>query len=168
MVIGIAGIEGDEELLMAVLNSSPISNGTVADELVDETDGRTWLRNHDLKDSPEEWRRLVEARELLWEVVRGQETPAALGDLIRDTHYVPTATPEGLSWHLESPPGREAAARIVIAWDDVSRRLPGRLRSCANPECRLFLLDRSKNNTGRWCSMAVCGNRMKARRHHAR
>ena len=34
--------------------------------------------------------------------------------------------------------------------------------------CALFLLDRSKPNTARWCSMAVCGNRMKARRHYER
>ncbi|GGJ34413.1 hypothetical protein GCM10010121_052110 [Streptomyces brasiliensis] len=46
--------------------------------------------------------------------------------------------------------------------------VPGRLRACANPECRRFLLDRSRTNKGRWCSMAVCGNRMKARRHYER
>ncbi|MGW0016543.1 CGNR zinc finger domain-containing protein, partial [Streptomyces tendae] len=26
-------------------------------------------------------------------------------------------------------------------------------------------MDRSKPNSARWCSMAECGNRMKARRH---
>jgi predicted RNA-binding Zn ribbon-like protein len=45
---------------------------------------------------------------------------------------------------------------------------PGRLRPCANDECRLFLIDRSKSNLARWCSMAVCGNRLKARRHYER
>ena len=45
---------------------------------------------------------------------------------------------------------------------------PGRLRPCANDECRLFLIDHSKANAARWCSMAVCGNRMKARRHYQR
>ena len=47
-------------------------------------------------------------------------------------------------------------------------RSPGRLRPCANDECRLFLDDHSKANAARWCSMAVCGNRMKARRHYER
>jgi predicted RNA-binding Zn ribbon-like protein len=32
----------------------------------------------------------------------------------------------------------------------------------------LFLIDHSKPNKARWCSMAVCGNRMKARRHYER
>ena len=41
-------------------------------------------------------------------------------------------------------------------------------RADSNDECRLFPLDRSKANAARWCSMAVCGNRMKARRHYQR
>jgi predicted RNA-binding Zn ribbon-like protein len=32
----------------------------------------------------------------------------------------------------------------------------------------MFLIDRSKPNTARWCSMAICGNRMKARRYYQR
>jgi predicted RNA-binding Zn ribbon-like protein len=32
----------------------------------------------------------------------------------------------------------------------------------------MFLLDASRSGTARWCSMATCGNRLKARRHHAR
>ena len=32
----------------------------------------------------------------------------------------------------------------------------------------MFLLDESRSGTARWCSMATCGNRLKARRHNAR
>jgi predicted RNA-binding Zn ribbon-like protein len=39
-----------------------------------------------------------------------------------------------------------------------------RVRACANAECRWLFLDTSKNHSRRWCDMAVCGNRMKARR----
>jgi predicted RNA-binding Zn ribbon-like protein len=42
------------------------------------------------------------------------------------------------------------------------------LRSCASDTCRWLFLDASKNQTRRWCDMRVCGNRMKARRFHAR
>ena len=59
-------------------------------------------------------------------------------------------------------------ARAVLGWARVAEELPGRLRPCGNEECRLFLLDRSKANRARWCSMATCGNRMKARRHYER
>ncbi|MGN0119211.1 MAG: CGNR zinc finger domain-containing protein, partial [Streptomyces albidoflavus] len=50
----------------------------------------------------------------------------------------------------------------------VTTELPGRLRPCANPRCNLFLIDHSRPGTARWCSMATCGNRMKARSHARR
>lgn len=37
------------------------------------------------------------------------------------------------------------------------------LKQCANEECRAVFYDRSKNRSGRWCSMASCGNRAKVR-----
>ena len=46
------------------------------------------------------------------------------------------------------------------------------VRRCANPACVLYFRDRSRARRRRWCSMAVCGNRMKvaahARRHGRR
>jgi len=42
------------------------------------------------------------------------------------------------------------------------------IRACGDPECRWLFLDTSKNHSRRWCDMKVCGNRMKARRFHAR
>lgn len=47
-------------------------------------------------------------------------------------------------------------------------RAPDRIRACAHPSCVLHFFDTSRNGTRRWCSMAVCGNRAKASRHHAR
>jgi len=73
-----------------------------------------------------------------------------------------------VTWSLSVAPERELAVRAVLAWDALARQSPGRLRPCANDECRLFLIDHSKANAARWCSMAVCGNRMKARRHYQR
>jgi len=43
-----------------------------------------------------------------------------------------------------------------------------RLKVCAEDACMWAFYDRSKNRSGNWCSMAVCGNRMKARRHYQR
>lgn len=37
----------------------------------------------------------------------------------------------------------------------------GRLRKCQNPECILFFLDTSKSGTRTWCSMNICGNKMR-------
>jgi predicted RNA-binding Zn ribbon-like protein len=43
-----------------------------------------------------------------------------------------------------------------------------RLRVCANPDCRWAFFDRSRNQQGHWCNMAVCGNRLKNRQLRAR
>jgi len=42
------------------------------------------------------------------------------------------------------------------------------IKDCGDSTCRWLFLDVSKNHTRRWCDMKTCGNRMKARRHHAR
>jgi predicted RNA-binding Zn ribbon-like protein len=42
------------------------------------------------------------------------------------------------------------------------------LRECAGDPCGWLFLDLSKNVSRRWCDMADCGNRAKARRYRAR
>lgn len=37
------------------------------------------------------------------------------------------------------------------------------LKLCADDDCRAVFYDRSKNHSGRWCSMGSCGNRAKVR-----
>ena len=78
---------------------------------------------------------------------------------------VPRIHGNRLGWELEAA---DWPARMVLAWGEVQTSAPGRLRACANDECHLFLLDRSRGGNGRWCSMSECGNRMKARRHYSR
>jgi len=43
-----------------------------------------------------------------------------------------------------------------------------RLKVCRNEACRWAFYDRSKNRSGEWCSMAVCGNRKKIRTYRRR
>jgi predicted RNA-binding Zn ribbon-like protein len=43
-----------------------------------------------------------------------------------------------------------------------------RIRICANDTCRWIFFDESRPGNRRWCDMATCGNRAKARRHRAR
>lgn len=43
-----------------------------------------------------------------------------------------------------------------------------RLRVCVNDVCQWAYYDASRNRSGRWCSMAVCGNRTKVRAHRTR
>ncbi len=43
-----------------------------------------------------------------------------------------------------------------------------RLRRCEAADCGRFYLDTTRNRSRRWCDMATCGNRAKARRHRER
>ena len=68
---------------------------------------------------------------------------------------------------------RPSAAHLLapVLWSagdlllDADRR---RIRRCANEDCLWLFLDESKSGTRRWCDMASCGNRAKARRHYAK
>ncbi|WP_206503412.1 CGNR zinc finger domain-containing protein [Streptomyces chrestomyceticus] len=156
------------DALLDLLNSRPRVDGEEQDALGDPAEGRRWAREHGGEGSLAELALLREARDVLQAVVRGESSPAALGPLLEGVHRTPEATPDGLRWVLRTPPHARLAVETVLAWADTEKQLPGRLRPCANDECRLFLLDRSRANRARWCSMAVCGNREKARRHYER
>lgn len=156
----------DEALLLDLLNTTPVIDGTPTDALPDPTTATPWMTAHDIPTTDAEWAALTAVRPSLQAVVRGDGTPAILQPHLDTARLVPTAGDAGISWRLDGE--CLGAVRAVIAWDGLRIRNPGRLRPCANAECRLFLIDRSKPNTARWCSMAICGNRMKARRHYQR
>jgi predicted RNA-binding Zn ribbon-like protein len=155
-------------LLLAILNSTPVIGGVPTDELADTARARAWLASAGGLGTEAELRHVLEVRRLLQAVVRGEQPPDVLASVLRGVTRVPAMTGGQITWTLSLPPERELAVRAVLAWDALARHSPGRLRPCANGECRLFLIDHSKANAARWCSMAVCGNRMKARRHYQR
>ena len=43
-----------------------------------------------------------------------------------------------------------------------------RLKACHRQTCRWAFYDHARNRSGKWCSMAVCGNREKAKSYRAR
>ncbi|MFG2358453.1 CGNR zinc finger domain-containing protein [Streptomyces sp. NPDC048521] len=155
-------------VLLELLNSTPVVNGVVQDRLADPEAARSWQQAHGGSGTVDELRSLVRARDALQDVVRGSRPAPSLAPLLNGVISHPHVSPAGVSWEVEVPAERRLAVEAVLAWSAVQQTMSGRLRPCANPECRRFLIDRSKANKARWCSMAVCGNRMKARRHHQR
>lgn len=65
-------------------------------------------------------------------------------------------------------PGWLAAWHAAESYLRLVEERPDRIRRCANPVCTLRFYDTSKNGARRWCSMSLCGNRAKTRRHYAR
>jgi hypothetical protein len=160
--------QADEKFLLELLNTTPVVDGVPRDELGDADSGAAWLEARGRLGSTAEWRSVRTARDCLQSVVRSESSPESLAGSLGRVARRPVLDPDGVRWVLEVPTGRTAAVAAVLAWDELRRRGPGRLRPCANDECQQFLIDHSKPGRARWCSMAVCGNRLKARRHHER
>jgi len=157
-----------QDALLELLNTTPVVNGVAEDQLADPVAGRSWHRAHGGTGTAEERAHLVAARDALQAVVRGEAPPGSLAPLLEGTASRPRISDEGIAWELEAPAQSRLAVENIMVWSALQETMAGRLRPCANPECQLFLIDRSKANTARWCSMAVCGNRMKARLHYQR
>ena len=67
-------------------------------------------------------------------------------------------------------PVKRALAAVAL---DAARMLgtpaeAARIRVCASETCSARFYDRSPAGRRRWCSMALCGNEAKARRHRER
>lgn len=60
--------------------------------------------------------------------------------------------------------GAVIGSLLAGAYEAVATGVWARFKACRKPSCRWAYYDRSKNGSGAWCSMAVCGNRMKASR----
>lgn len=140
--------------LLDLLNTTPVIDGQATDGL-----DRQWLTERNAHVRLEDARRV---RDDLQRVIRGQAQPRVLQAYLADVRRIPVIRDGGIDWDLDA----NWCARLVLAWGEEATT--GRLRPCANQECQLFLLDRSRAGTARWCSMSGCGNRMKARRHYRR
>jgi predicted RNA-binding Zn ribbon-like protein len=73
------------------------------------------------------------------------------------TEQAPTLEPQGRG--VAGAFGKMVATLFVGAFDGSLEHL----KLCADETCRSVFYDRSKNHSGRWCSMSSCGNRAKVR-----
>ena len=126
-------------------------------------------------------RRAVALREAIYRVFAAisagfpaEEEDLALlnAELARTLAYsrvVPSG--EGYAWDWA---GEEVALDRVLwpvvrdAADLLTSEDLARVGQCADDRCGWLFLDTSRNQSRRWCSMADCGNRAKARRHYQR
>jgi len=79
----------------------------------------------------------------------------------------------GGAWHLSLH--RDPAVTITvmaelasICADLLANQPHEQVRKCENPVCTLWFHDNKRGPHRRWCSMAICGNRMKVAAHRAR
>ena len=77
----------------------------------------------------------------------------------------------GFAWAPGQPDRGVDRLLSPILWSAADLLTDGeldRVSLCAGPGCGGLFYDVSRNRSRRWCSMADCGNRAKAKRHYAR
>jgi predicted RNA-binding Zn ribbon-like protein len=67
-----------------------------------------------------------------------------------------------------APFERAAARLLAIVAEAMVAGTWARLKACPGDDCGWAFYDGSRNSTGRWCSMSVCGGRAKAKAHYRR
>jgi len=125
---------------------------------------RARLDSGDLSDT-------IEFRETLRDVLEANaghgDAPAARRRLDEIAARIPMRVQIGRRPRLEpeNGDGIEAALGrlLAIAYESELDGSWQRLKVCRSDTCRWAFYDSSRNRSGAWCTMAICGNRMKGR-----
>jgi predicted RNA-binding Zn ribbon-like protein len=66
--------------------------------------------------------------------------------------------------------GQQALVMLVLAalFEGQQAGTRRRLKTCRNPRCRVAFYDRSRNASGVWHSVRICGNAINLRAHRER
>jgi predicted RNA-binding Zn ribbon-like protein len=141
---------------------------------------RTWLGSHGLLSessiTADEHAEALAARETIRRLLlanNGESSDpadlAALDRLALDAGLVPRFNLEGvrLEPRAGGVPGALGRLLAMVA-EAMAEGSWSRLKACSDHGCQWAFLDRSKNRSGHWCSMRVCGNRAKARQFRER
>lgn len=136
-----------------------------------------WLRGAGLlKAAPEashaELQRALTVREGLRTLARGGSAPTEpLDGAARGAAVELRVAPGGDLRFVAAPDAGVAGALgvlLAIAAVALADGSWSRLKVCPGEDCGWAFYDGSRNRSGRWCSMSVCGGRAKARTHYRR
>jgi predicted RNA-binding Zn ribbon-like protein len=133
--------------------------------LLAEASPATEAGDHDLH-------RALVVREGLRALARdGVGRPRALGVAAHGTAVEVRVAADG-ELHFVAAPGAGVSGALgvllAIATVAIADRSWSRLKVCPGDNCGWAFYDGSRNRSGRWCSMSVCGGRAKARSHYRR
>ena len=167
-------------LIQQFVNTYNHELGVSRDRLRTPALARSWLIRHgvlgpgDVPVSKGDHRALLRLREALRAVLMETEQASrngglsALEDAARRARFT-------IEFHPTSRPRLEATARgaaaaagriLAAAYDAGVEGTWIRLKACR--QCTWVFFDRSKNRSAEWCSMSICGNRVKNRAYRRR
>ena len=167
-------------LVQAYVNTVDIQDGP--EELSDRNALERWLVAHGLMESGQEvsdadLKNAIAVREAIRGVI-GANTGATIYPLdIATLNGAAAASRSRARFgadgkaRLEPEAGGVAGAMgklVAIVFTAMADDDWSRLKLCGSSTCRWAFYDRSRNHSSRWCTMASCGNRQKARRFRQR
>ncbi|HEX8631452.1 MAG TPA: CGNR zinc finger domain-containing protein [Catenuloplanes sp.] len=169
--------EGPLRLIREFVNTYDVEGGVEA--LTTPTDLTNWLRHQQLSDgSPADdtdLARAIELREAIRELLvanhdgepdgPARRAASAVTAAARRVRLRPEFTPTTmvLTAATRQPVDQGLGAILAVIAMTMANGTWHRLKVCSSSTCRWAFFDASRSGAGRWCSMAVCGNRRKAR-----
>ena len=171
---------GELATLQRFVNTLDLEPGI---ELLEEpADLRRWLVHHELvapstRIGAEEFRRAIEVREALRAMLHANNGGPVDARAVETLDAAARAAELTVRWDSDGGadlvPARSGldgafGKLLAIAY---RARIEGtwqRLKACPEHSCGWAFYDRSRNRSSTWCSMAVCGNRAKARAYRER
>lgn len=153
------------------------------DRIADPEALRSWLVEHGLMDgaahelTPADVAEVRALREGLREVLHSHHGGEGASDAVATINRVAARAPltvvfapDGATRLAAVGSGLDAALARLLApiHDAVVDGTWTRLKACRAERCAWVYYDASKNRSRAWCSMAVCGNRVKSRAYRER
>ena len=171
---------GDLGLVQAFVNSVDLEPGV--EELRDPNTLQAWLVAKGLMGSDEpvhetDLKNAVAVREAMRGVIGGNSGQRVYPVDLATLTEAATASRLRLRFSADGRPRLEpeasgavgAIGRLVAAmYAAMQAEEWERLKLCGSGTCRWAFYDRSRNQSSRWCNMASCGNREKARRFRSK
>jgi predicted RNA-binding Zn ribbon-like protein len=176
------------------LNTLELENGALVERLTSLQDAAEWLASHGVIREPNVLDPSTRsAKECDAALARLVATRTALRDVAHSVAHDEAPEPAAIDQVNRALESRERIELVASAdgvrlghshvgdpIDDVLARIAepivreigsgheDRIRICASETCRWLFYDESRSGRRRWCDMATCGNRAKARRHRDR
>jgi predicted RNA-binding Zn ribbon-like protein len=171
---------GALRLVQAFVNSNDME--AQRDEWSTPEGLRAWLIGHDLleSDAPVSAADLghaLEVREALRGLLLANNEGTVDGDAVETLNrssgracLLIRFQPDGRAQLEPSATGVDGAIGRILAivFVAMAEGSWARLKACRNDTCQWAFYDASKNQGGTWCSMAICGSRIKARAYRRR
>jgi predicted RNA-binding Zn ribbon-like protein len=171
---------GRLELVQAFINTVDLEDQR--EELITPEHLRSWLVARDLIDSAEplgeaDLRRAIAFREALRALLLANNDgiidATAVEALNRSAEQAGLLVCFGPTGQAQLEPAAAGldgtiGQLLAIMYAATVEGRWARLKACRNDSCRWAFYDASKNRSGAWCAMALCGSRSKARMYRRR